>query len=211
MGRSKIVRTPEELEAKKRERNQKYWGEERNAERRARYQADKTYREVEKSRSRAHSRKKAEGFPDPRSNIKSLGLYGHMRDVQTPTGPMRTTCLTFEELAHAMGRNVYLLRRWRAQGRFPSGVLLFRDIESGRQITQAFNLQEAMIILRVIGKHFETNFYYQDKHTDTRDRLFKKLNEYRSAKDWVVDDDYYAYRKKHLTRQTADALSTEDA
>lgn len=185
MGRPKTVRTPEEMEQRNAERKAKYYSEAYNARRRERYQQDKSYREAEKARARLAGREDRVSFPDPREAIKHLNSFGAIRDVITPVGERRFTVLSFEELATAMGRNVYLLYRWRKAGRFPSGVVYFRD-ERGGQPTQAFTLEEARVLMKIIGEHLENSQYYLAEHTETAEKIRQGIEAVRAEKGWTT-------------------------
>jgi hypothetical protein len=184
VGRPKIVRTPEELEKRTEERKIKYFGERHNERRRERYHSDPEYREAVRARNRVTFSKKPTDEKDMRKNIPLIRQFSQKRYVKYPTGEGIQPCLTFEELASAMNRNVALLYRWRKEGKFPSGVMTFIEPE-GYQLTQAFSPEEAEVILRVIGQHFFESSYYLGSHTKTRDKLFAGIEKVRKQRGFI--------------------------
>lgn len=114
MGRRRLDLTPEQKE----ERKRRWWGAERNARRRDRYQQDKQYREKTIQQVREGYRKaRSEIGLAVRSgncldNIHKLDEIGQMRKVQRGAAhPTLMLTFTIAEIAVALSRNPQVLYR----------------------------------------------------------------------------------------------------
>lgn len=180
MGRKKRVLTEAEVE----ERKRRWWGPERNARRRDRYQSDESYREkaIQQVRESYRRARISEGLPvredDCRKNISLLPQIGQVRDVRIDDDHrVRRLTFTLDELAQSMCRNTQVVYRWIMTGMLPSPMF---EARNQRNRWQSVYLEdEVTAILQVFGKHQETSQYYRAFHTETRDVMLATVDEVR--------------------------------
>lgn len=181
------------------EKKRRYWGPERNAARRKRYQTDAAYRDDVRKQVRESyvARRQQQGLEvregDCRENVELLPDIGEERLVTLTTGE-EVDMLTFttEELAKALDRSQQVLYRWFGADLFPRPVVLAKltvtETVDGEEITRGVNNNqpvythdEAAALLEVFGQHQENSQYYRKYHTETRDRLFATAKRVRNS------------------------------
>jgi hypothetical protein len=154
-----------------------YWGEERNARRRQRYQEDPAYRQgvLQRARQAQFGTRRAAGFEvsegeDCRRNIPMLDAAAQTRDIEQDGVALGSAkAVTVDELAQALNRDPQVLYRWMGKGMLPRPVF---EARNGRNRLQAvFTLAEARAIVTVFGEHQETSLYFRSTHTGTIHRI----------------------------------------
>lgn len=188
MGRRKMELTEAQLEARKR----KYWGEERNQQRRERYRSDPAYRQQVMEQVRESYRRKREeaGLPvrtgDCRENLELLPEIATRREVHFPDGEIQErVSLTVDELAEALQRNTQVVYRWINAGLFPKPALTTPTHRNRKQAV--YLVEEAEAFLTIFGEHQESSQYYRSYHTDTQRKLHGAAQEVRQSLG--VEDD----------------------
>lgn len=180
MGRKKRVLTEAEVE----ERKQRWWGPERNARRRERYQKDGSYREkaIQQVRESYRRARLNEGLEvredDCRKNIGLLPQIGQVREVRIDDERrVRRLTFTLDELAQAMCRNTQVVYRWIMTDMLPAPMF---EARNQRNRWQSIYLEdEVLAILNVFGKHQETSQYYRAFHTDTKVAVLAAVDDVR--------------------------------
>lgn len=182
MGRKKVELTPEQIE----ERRLRYWGEERNASRRDRYQSDPAYRDqiIQQVRESYRKQREEQGLTvrneDCRENLGLLPEIARLREVFLPDGRTdKRLTLTADEVADAMGRNTQVLYRWMNGEMFPRP--LFQVIGHRGRKQGIYLIEEVEALINVFGQHQEGSQYYRNYHTETRDRLFGAVAKVRKS------------------------------
>lgn len=168
------------------EQKRRYWGPERNAERRKRYQEDTAYREEVRQQVRdSYLRSRmAQGLDvrdgDCRENISLLPDIGTERLVVLTTGE-QVDMLTFttEEMSKALDRSQQVLYRWFGADLFPRPVALARIPSNNNQ--PVYTHDEVAALLEVFGQHQEESQYYRKYHIATRDKLFATAQRVRNS------------------------------
>lgn len=163
------------------DKTRRYWGPERNAERRKRYREDPEYRNKIREQVRdTYRRQRMEmGLPvrtsDCRENIGDLDMIGEERSVILMSGE-EVDMLTFtvEELAKGLERSQQVMYRWFASGQFPRPVVQVRLPNNHPQTVYSY--EEAKALLNVFGEHQEESQYYRKIHNKTREKLFAAVN-----------------------------------
>ena len=155
----------------------RYWGEERNARRRQRYQDDPTYRAevLQRARQTQFDTRRAAGFEvsegeDCRRNLPMLEASAQTRDIEqngVARGSAKT--VTTDELAQALNRDLQVLYRWMAKGMLPRPAFEARNARN--RLQAVFTLAEAREIVTVFGEHQETSLYFRSTHIDTIRRI----------------------------------------
>jgi hypothetical protein len=176
MGRRKQVLTPSEIE----ERKKRWWGDARNARRRARYKSNKDYREqaIAQVRESYRQGRLRDGLSvrqdDCRENIPLLTKIGQDRPARVD-GEVLSRHLTFtiDELAVALGRNTQVVYRWVSSGLMPGPVFEARNSRDRWQ--HVYVEGEVRALLEVIGAHQATSQYYRARHSETRDRVMQSM------------------------------------
>lgn len=178
MGRKKIELTSEQIQ----ERKQRWWGPERNARRRARYQQDCLFRErtIQTVRGSYRRQKEEHGVTvrqnDCRANLARLHEIGQLRTCSTSSDKVLT--FTIDEIAIALFRNTQVLYRWISSGMVPAPAA---EALNGRNRWQTIYTQaEARALLETFGDHQARSQYYRTFHTETRNRLFAAVEAARS-------------------------------
>lgn len=177
-----MAKTPLTEEQKKK----RWWGPERNAERRKKYREDAEHRENIRKQVREHyvATRLAQGLEvrddDCRENIGLLSDLGEEREVTLSTGEV-VDMLTFttEELAQAFDRSQQVLYRWVAAGLLPRPAVLAATPSNRNQ--PVYTHEEAEAFLNLFGQHQETSQYYRKYHTETRDKLFAAATRIRNS------------------------------
>lgn len=159
MGRLKKVLS----EAEKAERKERWFGTNRNARRRAKYQEDGDFREKEKERARVVSREPgATAANNPLTNVSRIGSFGEKRTVVMPGGRVEEmVCLTTNELGPVLFKSVHILYRWRQAGKLPKPVL------ATKAGVDVYSVQEVRQIVRILGEHLTKTPYFHNSHTKT--------------------------------------------
>lgn len=180
MGRAKKELTPEELEARK----LRYWGPERNAQRRERYRQSKEYREkaIQLGRETYRKVREAQGLQvrleDCREQLPRLGEIGVTRAVLSPDGPVPLLTFSVDELAVALSRNPQVLYRWMAAGMLPRPVV--RAVNDRKRVNAVFLEAEVRALMEVFGEHQTKSAYYRSYHEETRDKIAEAVSRVRA-------------------------------
>lgn len=173
MTKERVVLNDKEIEARK----LKYWGPERNKERRDRYKNDAEHRAKVQQQVRESYRKTREenGLPvrqqDCRENIPLLVDTGEDRTVLLSSGePITMSTFTVHELGVALERNKQVLYRWFSADLFPRPVVCADTPRNANQ--PVYTYDEAVALLTAFGEHQEVSQYYRKYHTKTTEALF---------------------------------------
>jgi len=182
MGRKKKVLSPEELEARK----TKWWGPERNARRRERYQKDAEYRAkaIQQARDLYKRERLAEGSEareeDCRINIPDLPQIGVVRELRVDDEhSVRMLTFTCDDLARAVSRNPQVIYRWMQAELLPTPIYKAKNHRNRWQ--EVYTVAEVRAIMGVFGEHQKTSQYYRSFHTDTRDLMVAAVKDARDA------------------------------
>jgi len=176
MGRNKKVLTPEEIA----DRKTRWWGEERNARRRERYQKDESYRQqtIQAVRSRYRVVREERGVEvrddDAAENLAKLRIIGQVRDVSVGEDrSVRMLTFTMDELARAVDRNPQVIYRWRGGDLIPAPIFTGRNMRNRWQ--PIYVVQEVRAMVAVFSQHQKQSQYYRLVHTSTRERMFEAV------------------------------------
>lgn len=176
MGRPKAELTPEQIA----ERKQRWWGEERNARRRARYHEDAEYREktIKAVKTRYRVVRQEQGVEvrddDASENLAELRMIGQEREVRLREDRIvQELTFTVEEIAKAVDRNPQVIYRWLQNGMLPKAVYEGRNMRN--RWHTLYTVHEARAIMMVFSAHQCRSQYYREVHTDTRDRMFEAV------------------------------------
>lgn len=168
------------------EQKRRYWGPERNAERRKRYQEDASYRDdVRKQVRDSYVRSRiVQGLTvrdgDCRESIELLPDIGVERVVELSTGEdVDMLTFTTQELAKAFDRSQQVVYRWFRAELFPRPVVLARTPTNHAQ--PVYTHDEVAAFMEVFGQHQEDSQYYRKYHTETRDKLFATAKRIRNT------------------------------
>jgi hypothetical protein len=196
MGRKRVELTAEQIE----ERKQRYWGPERNAQRRERYMTDPAYREnvIQQVRENYRRQREEQGLPvrneDCRENLGLIPEIAETREIVLPDGRAETRLtLTVDELADVLSRNTQVVYRWMNGGMFPRPAFT-AVLHKGRK-QGVYLAEEAAALVNVLGEHQETSQYYRNYHTDTRDKMFGAVEHIRAKMGATNDTDAGARAK----------------
>lgn len=145
----------------------------RNAERRARYAEDPTYRERIINYER--SKRSTEPF-DCRENIPLLQQLGNVREYHKADSNVITTGLTFtiEEAAKALGRTPKSLYKYYSKDMFPRPQYIVKGPTGLNQ--EAYTETEMRELIDVFGAHLAETPYYGVYHEATKAALFRCIN-----------------------------------
>lgn len=182
MGRKKQVLSPQEIE----ERKNRWWGEDRNARRRERYQNDPAYRAKAITQVRTSYRKSREDAglevrdEDCRQNIKRIHEFGLIRELRVDEErTVRMLTFASKELARCLDRNPQVVYRWISSGLVPGPVNKARNTRNRWE--QVYTPDEVRAIMNVFGEHQQTSQYFRSYHTETRDKMVAALEVVRTA------------------------------
>jgi hypothetical protein len=176
MGRRKKILTPEEIL----ERKLRWWGPDRNARRRERYQQDNEYRQQSIKQVRDHYRQSrtAAGLDvrsdDCEENISKLAEIGAVRDIINACQSRTLLTFTIEEAAIAFGRNQQVMYRWLKSGLLPPPVLTARN--NRNRLQSVYVECELREMLDVFSAHQKLSQYYRSYHVETQNSMFAKVD-----------------------------------
>ena len=180
MGRPRVILTPQQVL----ERQQRYWGEERNKGRRVRYAEDREYRQKVIGQVKKTYRKVREDkglfvrVGDCRSSLVNLRVIGTVRRiVESPYLIANSKALLFsiDELAFVFGRHPQVIGRWVLQEMFPKPPHVAED-KSGK-IVKVYSEPEVRGLVAIMGEHQERSQYYRKHHTEVRGKLLAIVKE----------------------------------
>lgn len=176
MGRKRKILTPEEQE----ERKQRWWGADRNARRRERYQQDKQYREKTIQQVReGYRRNRAEDGLDVREDdciesLPKLPQIGQIREVRiTDEQTVRLLTFTVDEVAVALTRNQQVLYRWIKADLLPPPAFEARNFRNRWQAV--YTVPEVRAMIEVFSEHQKLSQYYRSYHEETRAKFFSAV------------------------------------
>lgn len=183
MGRHKKSLSPEEIM----ERKLRWWGPDRNARRREKYQQDKEYRQrtIRQVRDSYRKNRTAEGSAvrsdSCEENISKLAEIGEVRDVVIADQSRRMLTFTVEQAAVAFGRNQQVLYRWFKSGLLPHPIIAVRNRRNRLQWVYVEAEMREMLV--VFSAHQKLSQYYRSYHAETRSSIFAKVEAVREELD----------------------------
>ncbi len=131
-----------------------------NEERRKRYLEDPEYRKTKQDEARNRYRKEVGGVLN-KNNVAKKSMGQERKNAELKMGERKILVVHVRHVAKMVGRRLDTFNLWITRGMIPSP-----PYEDGY-----YTLPQAVVIVKVLAKHFDEMKYFREDHVETTIKL----------------------------------------